>query len=82
MVNYQIKLYSFFRLQYEGYDSEKGIEVQGEQEMSMEEILQLMDINSSQVTLVTVNDVMIKEREALVKDGSTVCIFPPYPSGG
>jgi hypothetical protein len=82
MVNYRIKLYSFFRLQYEGYDSEKGIEIQGKQEMSIEEILQFIGIKNSQVSILTVNDVMIKERDALVKDRSTVCIFPLYPSGG
>lgn len=82
MVNYRIKLYSFFRLQHEGYDSEKGIEIQVKQEISIVEILKLMGINSSQVSLLTVNGVMINERDVLLKDGSTVCIFPPYPSGG
>lgn len=82
MVKYRIKLYSVFRLQHKYYDSDNGIEVQGEREMSLKELMQALNIDEHRVALITVDGDFVKERNAVVPGGSTVCLFPPLPSGG
>jgi sulfur carrier protein ThiS len=82
MVYYCIKLYSIFRLQHKYYNSENGIEIQGEREMSLKELIQALNIDEKSVALITVNGDIVNDRNPVVAGGSTVCIFPTFPNGG
>lgn len=78
----QVKLYALLRLKHKDYDSDKGISITTEKGISILELINIIDINLKEVSVVFVNNKAVKEFCCFLSDGDIVKIFSHFPAGG
>ncbi len=78
----QVKVYALLRLRHKDYDSDKGISITTQKDLTIMDLFNKMDINPQEVSMVYVNDKVINGVNHFLKDGDVIKIFPPFPAGG
>ncbi len=76
-----VKLYSVFRLEYEGYDSTEGIRLQITNESTLADLLGSLNIAPQRVSLVCVNKSIVQAFDVYLKDKDVIEIFPFFGGG-
>lgn len=78
----QVKLYGLLRIKHKDYDRDKGIRITMEKEASIMDLLNRMNMNMQEVSVIFVNHRPIKEFGYLLREGDVIKIFSHFPAGG
>ena len=76
-----VKLYSFFRIKYDDYNSKTGIRAQIEKGSTIYDLLKKMEIELKHVSIVRVNGEIVRNLNKSLNDEDTIDIFPLYGGG-
>ncbi|MDO9534336.1 MAG: MoaD/ThiS family protein [Bacillota bacterium] len=76
-----VRLYSVFRLKYEDYNSTTGIRLEIEVGSSIYDLLEKVEIEPKNVSIVRVNELIVKDFNLSLDNGDNVEIFPFYGGG-
>jgi len=76
-----VRLYSLLRLTFDNYNN-KGIHIDIENQITIRELFDLMNIDPEGVQMVFVNDKYIKDLNYFIENKDSIKIFPHFPAGG
>ncbi|RJX28637.1 MAG: hypothetical protein C4554_02240 [Dethiobacter sp.] len=83
-MNITVKLYSVFRLEYDNYNSyngEKGLKVDLDRNSTILDLLRMLKIDPQRVSLVRVNERIVKDYNSILSSGDTIELFPFFGGG-
>jgi sulfur carrier protein ThiS len=76
-----VRLYSIFRLKYEDYNSAIGIRLEIELGSTIYDLLDKIEIEPKNISIIRVNELIVKDFELPLNNKDTVEIFPFYGGG-
>lgn len=81
-MNIRVKLYATFRLNYKNnYDVDKGLLLALPRGSTINDVLQLLEIQPGSVSLLRINGVITRNFSTIVAENDTLDIFP-FVGGG
>jgi len=83
-MNVTVKLYSVFRLEYDNYNSynsQKGLMIDLEEDSTIFNLLKMLEIDPKRVSMVRVNERIVKDLGTFLKNGDTIELFPFFGGG-
>ena len=76
-----VRLYSIFRFKYDGYNSKTGIILKLEVGSTICDLLERIEIEPKNVSIVRVNELIVKDFDLPLSNKDIVEIFPFYGGG-
>lgn len=77
-----VRLYSLLRLNFENYEYKKGISIEISKKISVEDLVERLNIKPQEISMIFVNGKLIDGYKQNLNNNDVVKIFPHYPSGG
>ncbi|MEW5919449.1 MAG: MoaD/ThiS family protein [Bacillota bacterium] len=77
----RVKLYSIFRLRYQDYDVERGIDVDLAPGSRLLDLFDHLQIEMRKVSMVRVNGRLNRDFCLILNDGDTLELFPLFGGG-